>query len=213
MKDLLANKKNQPKNSEDTPQYPLDGLKIAFALTGSYCTLDTAISQMGKLRQMGAKILPIISHNVKINDTRFGTAASWKQKIEAAAGTYDIIDNIIDAEPIGPQAIADILVIAPCSGNTLGKLANGITDTPVVMAAKSHLRNSRPLLLAVATNDGLSNSCKNIGLLLNSKNIYFVPFGQDDAFNKANSLVADINLLPESIVAALAGKQIQPILL
>ena len=191
----------------------LKDVKIGFALTGSFCTLDKAIKAMEDLYLMGADIYPIISENVKISDTRFGTANSWREKILLASGKDSIIESIIQAEPIGPKSLFDIVVIAPCSGNTLGKLANGIVDTTVLMAAKAHLRSLKPLVLAISTNDGLSGSCKNIGLLLNYKNIFFVPFGQDNPVEKTNSLVSDMGKIPETIRMALTGRQIQPILL
>ena len=191
----------------------IQGKKIGFALTASYCTLDAAIVQMAKLRELGAEIQPIISPTIVQQNSRFGLAATWRQRIVEAGGTTEIIDNIIQAEPIGPSALLDILLVAPCTGNTLAKMAAGITDTPILMAAKAQLRNRRPLVLAIATNDGLGGNAKNIGLLLNTKNIYFVPFGQDDAINKPNSLIADMQQIPTTIVAALAGKQLQPVLI
>ena len=144
-------------------------------------------------------------------DTRFGKAKEWYEKFKNASEN-EIITSIVEAEPIGPKNYLDCVVIAPCTGNTLGKLANGITDGPVLMAAKAHLRNLKPVVIGISTNDGLSNNAKNIGLLLNAKNIYFIPFGQDDPINKPNSLVANMKLLSETIVAALEGKQLQPIL-
>ena len=170
----------------------LKNKKVGYALTGSFCTLEYSVKAMEKLRLMGADIWPIISENVKNCDTRFGSAKSWKEKILAASGKETIIDSIMMAEPIGPKSLFDILLIAPCSGNSLGKLANGIVDTTVLMAAKAHLRGLKPLVLAISTNDGLSGSCRNIGLLLNYKNIYFVPFGQDNPETKTNSLISDM---------------------
>lgn len=198
---------------QDMEYSSLQGKRIAFALTGSFCTLATAVQAMQALRAAGAELLPVLSFHVRDIDSRFGTAAFWRERIMEAAGHERVIDTIEAAEPIGPQKMADLLVIAPLTGNSTAKLALGITDTPVLMAAKSHLRNQRPVVLAVSSNDGLSGSAKNIGLLLNTRNIYFVPFGQDDPQRKPNSLVADMSKLPETVAAALAGKQLQPLLL
>ena len=198
---------------QDMEYSSLQGKRIAFALTGSFCTLATAVQAMQALRAAGAELLPVLSFHVRDIDSRFGTAAFWRERIMEAAGHERVIDTIEAAEPIGPQKMADLLVIAPLTGNSTAKLALGITDTPVLMAAKSHLRNQRPVVLAVSSNDGLSGSAKNIGLLLNTRNIYFVPFGQDDPQRKPNSLVADMSKLPETVAVALAGKQLQPLLL
>ena len=198
---------------QDMEYSSLQGKRIAFALTGSFCTLASAVQAMQALRAAGAELLPVLSFHVRDIDSRFGTAAFWRERIMEAAGHERVIDTIEAAEPIGPQKMADLLVIAPLTGNSTAKLALGITDTPVLMAAKSHLRNQRPGVLAVSSNDGLSGSAKNIGLLLNTRNIYFVPFGQDDPQRKPNSLVADMSKLPETVAAALAGKQLQPLLL
>lgn len=198
---------------QDMEYSSLQGKRIAFALTGSFCTLASAVQAMQALRAAGAELLPVLSFHVRDMDSRFGTAAFWRERIMEAAGHGRVIDTIEAAEPIGPQKMADLLVIAPLTGNSTAKLALGITDTPVLMAAKSHLRNQRPVVLAVSSNDGLSGSAKNIGLLLNTRNIYFVPFGQDDPQRKPNSLVADMSKLPETVAAALAGKQLQPLLL
>lgn len=189
----------------------LQDVKIGFAFTGSFCTFAKVIPELGKIAAEGADILPIISEAVNSFDTKFGRADEWKSKIEAISGKK-IVKSIIEAEPIGPKALLDILVVAPCTGNTLGKLANGITDSTVTMACKAHLRNGRPLLLALATNDGLGANAKNLGLLLNSKNVYFVPFGQDDPTKKCNSLMAKFELMVPAIQDALKGKQMQPIL-
>ncbi|MDD2221001.1 MAG: dipicolinate synthase subunit B [Clostridia bacterium] len=190
----------------------LKDLKIGFALTGSFCTLHKAIKAIYNLKALGADIRPIVSDNVCRLDTKFGTTEYWRQELITASGCKDIIDTIPKAEPIGPDRLFDIMVIAPCSGNSLGKLADSITDTPVLMAAKAHLRNNLPLVVAISTNDGLAASCKNIGQLLNTKNIYFVPFLQDNPENKPNSLVADFSLLPQTLLRALKGQQIQPVL-
>lgn len=191
----------------------LAGKRVAFALTGSFCTLERVIAVMAQLRQAGALILPILSQQVRETDSRFGSAAHWRRQVEQAAGNATIIDSIAAAEPLGPQRLADILVIAPCTGNSLARLTLGLTDTPVLMAAKAHLRCDRPLVVAVSTNDGLSNSAKNIGALLNTRHIYFVPFGQDDPQAKPDSLVAQMELIPATLAAALGGEQLQPLLL
>ncbi len=191
----------------------LKGLKVGFAITGSHCTIDKAIKEMKTLRELGAFIVPIISDSVRISDTRFGRAKEWREKIIAAGGNSNIIDSIVSAEPVGPDKLVDIILIAPCSGNTLGKLANGISDSPVLMAAKANLRNQRPLVLAISTNDGLGGNCRNIGQLLNTKNIFFVPFRQDNPYSKPNSLMAEMPKIPETIIFALKSQQIQPLLL
>ncbi|MDA8213029.1 MAG: dipicolinate synthase subunit B [Clostridia bacterium] len=189
----------------------VNGKKIGFAITGSHCTIDEIIPQVERLVQAGAEIYPILSLAVDSTDTRFGTAQKWKEAIKKYT-KQPIITTIVGAEPIGPQKILDVLVVAPCTGNTVAKLANGITDTPVLMAIKANLRNQRPVILAVSTNDGLSMNAKNIGLLLNTKNIFMVPFGQDNPHGKPNSLVADMSKILETIEVALEGKQIQPLL-
>ena len=163
------------------------------------------------LKETGANLLPVFSLNASTLDSRFGTSASFLERAEILTGQKPIT-SIPAAEPIGPKGLVDILVIAPCTGNTLSKLANGISDTAVLMAAKSHLRNNRPLVISLSTNDALGMNLKNIGILLNTKNIYFVPFGQDDYKAKPNSMTAFTELLPETIDAALSGKQIQPVI-
>lgn len=190
----------------------LQGLRIGVALTGSHCTLDKVIPEIERIVADGAKIYPIFSESVSSNATRFGSPEKWLGKLSALA-EEKVITTIVDAEPIGPKQLLDVLVVAPCTGNTLAKLANGITDTPVLMACKAQLRNRRPVVLAIATNDGLGNNAKNIGLLLNTKNIYLVPFGQDDPYNKANSLMSRMDLIIDTIEYALQGKQIQPVLI
>ena len=189
----------------------LKGLKLGFAITGSHCTIAESVKTIKRLKEQGVDIFPIVSESVRDCDTKFGEAAYWRAELTALCGRLPI-DSIVLAEPIGPQSFFDALVIAPCSGNTIAKLANGITDTPVLMAAKAHLRNLKPLVLAVSTNDGLSANARNIGLLLNTKNIYFVPLGQDNPDKKANSLLAQFEKIPVTIEQALLGKQIQPLL-
>lgn len=189
----------------------LDGVKIGFAITGSFCTFSKIIPQIEKLKNEGAEILPIISDSVNNFDTRFNTADEFKNKIHLITGKYPI-NTIVDAEPIGPKSLLDIIVIAPCTGNTIAKIANAITDGPVTMACKAHLRNLKPVVIAVSTNDGLSANAKNIGTLLAMKNIYMVPFGQDDPIKKCTSLVADFDQILPTIMSALEHKQIQPML-
>lgn len=188
------------------------GKKIGFGLTGSFCTLDKALIQMEKLAFLGADIIPVISFMVDSTDTRFGSAQYFRNRIMAVTGK-DCINTIIDAEPLGPKMQLDLMVVLPCTGNTLAKLAIGITDTPVTMAVKAHLRNNKPVLLGIATNDGLGASGKNIGLLQNTNNIYFVPYRQDDPEKKYNSLVCRTELFISSVEAALEGKQIQPVII
>jgi dipicolinate synthase subunit B len=187
------------------------GKRIGFGLTGSFCTLEKSLVQMEKLASLGAEIFPVLSYIVSSFDTRFGTVQYFKSRIEAIAGR-NCITTIVEAEPIGPQRMLDIMAVLPCTGNTLAKLANGITDTPVTMAVKAHLRNNKPVLLGIATNDGLGANGKNIGLLQNMQNIYFVPYRQDDPGNKHNSLVCIFDMFIPSIEAALKGIQLQPIL-
>lgn len=185
-------------------------LTVGFAVTGSFCTFGKVFPQVQKLADNGYRVLPILSEAVSRTDTRFGKAADHRAALEQMTG-HPCIASIKDAEPIGPKKLLDILVIAPCTGNTLAKLANGIADTTVTLAAKSHLRNKRPILIAPSTNDGLGGNAKNIGTLLARKHIYFVPFGQDDYKEKENSLVADMELLLPAMRAALEGKQYQPL--
>lgn len=186
--------------------------KIGFILTGSFCTFNKTIEQMENIKKQEADIVPIMSYNSYEFDTKFGKANEFISKIENITGK-NIIHTIQDAEPIGPKHLTDIMLIAPCSGNTIAKLANGITDSPALMAAKSHMRNNNPLVIAISTNDGLSGSAENIGKLLNRNNYYFVPFRQDNPITKPRSLVFDPNLIVKTLELALDGEQIQPILL
>jgi len=190
----------------------LQGIKVGFALTGSHCTIGEIFPQIEKLVNAGIQVFPIISHAVNNANTRYGEAKKIKERLKQITGNR-VIRNIVDAEPIGPQKLLDLVVIAPCTGNTLAKLANGIVDTPVLMAAKAQLRNQRPVILAISTNDGLGINAKNIGVLLATKNIFMVPFGQDDPQQKPNSLVAKMDLLLPTIEKALKKEQIQPVLL
>ncbi|HOO79365.1 MAG TPA: dipicolinate synthase subunit B [Lachnospiraceae bacterium] len=184
---------------------------VGLAMTGSFCTFEKMIHQMEELKNTGATIIPIFSANAARLDNRFGKANDFCKRVEQIAGRKGI-DSIPEAEPIGPKAYLDVLVIAPCTGNTLAKLANGITDTAVLMAAKAHLRNGKPLVISLSTNDALGINFKNIGILMAMKHIYFVPFGQDDYQKKPNSMVAKIELLQDTIQLALREEQIQPVI-
>ena len=186
-------------------------MTIGFALCGSYCTYDQVFPVIEALSKEN-KVIPILSEAAYATDSRFGTAEHWKRKLEEICGCPPL-HLISQVEPIGPKGLLDILVIAPCTGNTLAKLAHSIADGPVTMAAKSHLRNGRPVLVAVSTNDGLAGAGENIGRLLARKHYYFVPFGQDDPLKKPTSLIADFAQIPQAIEGALAGQQIQPMLL
>ena len=186
-------------------------LTIGFALTGSFCTFEKALKQMEELIRRGYDILPVLSFNAAALDTRFMAAHEVRERIQHLTG-HAPIDSLTDAEPIGPKKMCDVYVIAPATGNSMAKLANGQFDTPALLGAKSHIRNERPLVLAVSTNDGLGAAAQNIGRLLQWRNVYFVPFGQDDPIRKPRSLVADFDQLPRTIAAALAGIQLQPML-
>ncbi len=185
--------------------------RLGFAVCGSFCTHKDVIPQLKKLKEQGYIITPIVSEIVYSTDTRFGKAEDFINQIEDICEAK-CINSIKTAEPIGPKALLDVLIIAPCTGNTLGKLANGITDSCVTMAAKAHLRNERPLILAPSTNDALGASAKNIGTLMNCKNIYFVPFRQDMPEYKHNSCISDFSLIPKTIELSLTGKQLQPMI-
>lgn len=186
--------------------------KIGFTLTGSFCTFQKVIPKMKEIKKLGAEIIPIMSSNSYNLDTKFGKAKDFIEEIENITGK-EIIHTIQGAEPIGPKKMTDIMIIAPCSGNTMAKLACDIIDTPATMAAKSHLRNNRPLVIAPSTNNGLSGNAENIGKLLNRKNYYFVPFRQDNPITKPRSIVFDAEYIIKSIEYALDGEQISPILI
>ena len=187
-------------------------MKIAFCVTGSFCTLSKLEKTLLSLIDLGAEIQPVFSPAVYNTDTRFGTAEKWKEMFGDITGNK-VWHTVAEAEPIGPKNLFDLTVVAPCTGNTLTKLSNGITDTAPTMAVKATLRNQKPVVLAVSTNDGLSNCAKNIGALLNQKNIFFVPFGQDDPIGKPTSLVAHFECIADTVSQALMGKQIQPVLM
>jgi dipicolinate synthase subunit B len=189
----------------------LSAKRIGFAVTGSFCTIDAVLPPMMEMRAAGAELVPIFSNSVYEWDTRFFTAKELIERVYAICGRLPL-HTIPDVEPIGPKKLLDLVVIAPCTGNTLAKMVAGIVDTPVLMAAKSTLRNGQPVVLAPSTNDGLGNSAKNIGALANMRNIYLVPYEQDSPKGKPNSLVARMELIPEACRLALDGKQIQPVL-
>lgn len=189
----------------------IKGKKIGFALTGSFCTIDNVLIELERLVFLGAEVIPILSNSVAVINSRFGRAEDNRRRVELITGK-PCIETIAEAEPIGPKKTLDLLLIAPCTGNTLGKIANGITDTSVTMAAKAQLRNQLPVVITISTNDGLSGNAKNLGVLLNTKNVYFVPFGQDDSEKKPTSLVARFGLIVPAVELALEGKQIQPLL-
>jgi dipicolinate synthase subunit B len=186
--------------------------RLGFALCGSFCTFSEVIPVMHQLAGLGYTLIPIMSEYASSEDTRFGSAESIKKEIVEICG-HNIVTTISGSEPFGSTEPLDMLLVAPCTGNTLGKLTGGITDTAVTMAAKAHLRNSRPLVLAISTNDALSASAKNIGELLNRKNVYFVPFRQDAPLKKPFSCASDFTLIPAALEEAALGKQLQPILL
>ena len=190
----------------------MNGIKVGYALTGSFCTFEKSLNQMKKIKENGAEIIPIMSFNASNLDTRFGKAEFFRDEIEKIS-QRSIISTIESAEPIGPKKLTDVLVVLPCTGNTLAKLANGIYDTPVTLAVKSHIRNQRPVVIGVSSNDSLSASAKNIGTLLNLKYYYFIPMRQDDYQKKPFSVVCDFEKTIETIEAALYGKQIQPMLI
>lgn len=186
-------------------------MRLGFAMCGSYCSYGAVFPALEALHARWPDITPLLSEHAAVTDSRFGKSADFIARLEAICGRK-VLSTIQEAEPIGPKKLLDALVIAPCTGNTLAKLALGVTDTAVTMAAKAHLRNGRPLVLAIATNDGLLASAPNIGTLLGRKQVYFVPFGQDDPEKKPCSLVADFSLLEDTVAAAMEGRQLQPIL-
>ena len=190
----------------------MDKLKIGYALTGSFCTFEKSFETAKRLAALGHELTPITSFNAFDLSTRFGTAEENRQKLLGICGR-DIIHTIEGAEPIGPRKMFDLLIVAPCTSNTLAKLATGVNDTPVTMAVKSHLRNMRPVLIAISTNDALAAAAKNIGTLQNYRNYYFVPYRQDDVAKKPMSMVADFDMMELAIEAAMRGEQIQPIVL
>ena len=187
----------------------MERLRAGVALCGSYCTFKSALDTFERLCGV-YDVTPIMSEHSAATDSRFGKAEDFRKRLTEASGK-EIVDSIVKAEPIGPKRLLDVLIIAPCTGNTIAKLANGVTDTAVTMAAKAHLRNGRPVVLAIATNDALGANAENIGKLLVRKNIYFVPFYQDDPVGKPNSLAADLALIEDTVSAAMEGRQVQPV--
>lgn len=185
------------------------GKTVGFGLTGSHCTHDQVLPQMKRLVDLGADVVPVVSHTVANVDSKFGEAKTWLQKIMDISGK-DVISTIPEAEPLGPSKRLDVMLVAPCTGNSLSKLANALTESPVLMAAKATMRNGRPLVIAVSTNDALGLNSANLAKLLAAQNIYFVPFGQDNPETKPNSLVARMELIPETVWQAMNNKQIQP---
>jgi len=190
----------------------LQGKTIGFGLSGSHCTLEETMPQIKKFVDAGARVIPIVSNTIMTTDTRFGTSQSWQQQIKDLTGE-ELISTIPQAEPLGPSKLLDVMLIAPCTGSTTSRLANAITDSAVLMAAKATMRNLRPVVLAISTNDGLGLNAANIAKLLAAKHIYFVPFGQDAPDKKPNSLVARMDLLAETCGAAMEGRQLQPLLI
>ncbi|CDN45106.1 Dipicolinate synthase subunit B [Paenibacillus sp. P22] len=189
-----------------------NGLTVGYALSGSHCTFAEVMPQIQRFVDAGANVVPIVTQSLMTTDTRFGTAQEWKSKLLEITGN-EIISTIVQAEPLGPSKRIDVLLIAPCTGNTTSKLANALTDSAVLMAANSQMRNGRPVVIGISTNDGLGLNMANIAKLMAAKSIYFVPFGQDDPVNKPNSLVAKMDLAMEACEHALQGKQMQPVLI
>lgn len=189
----------------------LSTTRIGFALCGSFCTFGLMLSALEELAETGYDITPIMSETAYSTSTRFGNAEDFVKRAETICGKK-VLHSVTEVEPIGPKKLLDLLVIAPCTGNTLSKLANGISDSSVTLCAKAHLRNNRPVLIGISSNDALSANAKNIGILLNTKNYFFIPFGQDDAFNKPTSLIAKTQYLNKAVASALEGKQLQPII-
>ncbi len=189
----------------------LQGKRIGLGITASHCTYEDVVPKIENLRKAGATVVPIITHSVLTAATRFGTGEEWIKKIEALSGEK-VVSSIVEAEPFGPKNPLDCMVIAPMTGNSISKFANAATDSPVLMAAKATLRNGSPVVLGISTNDALGLNGVNIMRLLNSKNIYFIPFGQDDPYNKPNSLISDFTKMVETVEHAIYHKkQLQPL--
>ena len=186
--------------------------RVGFAFCGSFCTFSTAMAALEQTVARFGDVTPIVSEASGTLDTRFGKAHDWLREMERICDK-PVIDNLVKAEPLGPRKLLDALVICPCTGNTLGKLAGGIADSTVTLATKAHLRNGRPVIIAISSNDALASSAKNIGVLMDKKHVYFVPFRQDDPVGKPTSIVADFSLVPDTVAAALEGKQLQSMVL
>ena len=189
----------------------LNGKRIGFGLTGSHCTYDAVFPEIEKLVNAGAEVVPIVTATVKNTTTRFGEGEDWIKRIEELTG-HKVIDSIIAAEPLGPKMPVDCMVVAPITGASMSKFANALSDSPVLMAAKATLRNQKPVVLGISTNDALGLNGVNIMRLMSTKNIYFIPYGQDDPFKKPNSMVARMSMLVETVEEAIIGKQIQPVI-
>ncbi|MCM3110100.1 dipicolinate synthase subunit B [Lederbergia lenta] len=190
----------------------LSGKKIGFGMTGSHCTYDAVLPEVEKLVQLGAEVVPVVTYTLANTNTRFGEGLEWLEKIEKITGRK-VIASIVDAEPLGPKEPLDCMVIAPLTGNSMSKFANALTDSPVLMAAKATLRNSKPVVLGISTNDALGLNGINLMKLMAAKNIYFIPFGQDDIHLKPTSMVAQMDYLSETVIAALGNKQYQPVII
>lgn len=190
----------------------LQGKRIGLGITASHCTYEEIIPVIQSLKDNGATVVPVITHSVLTAATRFGTGEEWIQRIEEVTGER-VISTIVGAEPFGPSTPVDCMIIAPMTGNSISKLANAATDSPVLMAAKATLRNGNPVLIGISTNDALGLNAANIAKLLNMKNVYFIPFGQDDPYNKPNSLISDFTLMVPAAAAALEHRQLQPLLI
>ena len=190
----------------------LQGKRIGFGITGSHCTYDIVFPEIEKLVNEGVEVIPIVTSTVKQTETRFGRGEDWIERIEKVTG-HHVVDTIVKAEPLGPKMPLDCMVIAPLTGNSMSKLANALTDSPVLMAAKATMRNHRPVVVAISTNDALGLNGANLMKLMAAKDLYFVPYGQDDPFNKPNSMVARMSMIRETILSALKGEQFQPVII
>lgn len=190
----------------------LQGKRIGFGLTGSHCTYDAVFPEIKRLVDSGVEVIPVVTYTVKNTETRFGSGEEWIERIEEVTGRK-VIDSIVDAEPFGPKLPLDCMVIAPLTGNSMSKMANALTDSPVLMAAKATLRNRNPVVLGISTNDALGLNGVNLMRLMATKNIYFIPYGQDDPINKPNSMVAKMTLLQETVEEAIKGRQLQPVII
>ncbi|GGE46122.1 dipicolinate synthase subunit B [Pullulanibacillus camelliae] len=190
----------------------LKGKHIGFGMTGSHCTYGAVLPQIERLVELGANVSPFVTYTVKHTNTRFGDGLDWVRKLEEVTGNK-VVDSIVEAEPFGPKTPLDVMVIAPLTGNSLSKFANATTDSPVLMAAKATLRNESPVVLGISTNDGLGLSMANIAKLMVAKNVFFIPFGQDDPVKKKTSLVSRMEVIPETVEAALERKQLHPVLI
>jgi dipicolinate synthase subunit B len=188
------------------------GKRIGFGLTGSHCTYDEVMPEIEKLVKEGADVLPVVSNTVKTTTTRFGKGEDWIKRVEEITGNK-VIDSIVAAEPLGPKIPLDCMVIAPFTGNSMSKFANAMTDSPVLMAAKATLRNLKPVVLGISTNDALGLNGVNLMRLMATKNIYFIPYGQDAPLKKPNSMVARMGMLQDTVIAAMEGKQLQPVII